>query len=309
MSILLSCVQKELYVPFFAVILWHEAARRWTIDTTDPSWRVQELAIRLASLRASIKDKSRCDSDSIVAEALLIDNALASIFEKPSSLWQYKTAYNDAYPKLAYQGIYHVYSNELVCQTWNSMRLGRIILNEIILTQLSNKLNKVSIKTLSAGDQTQYHTSVETLKQMTAEILASVPQKIGYISLLEAQRIPAHAPNPIPMSSSGPRQGLGPVTPLPTLFSHPSSIGSLYLPASQNALPIMRGSSGCLLIWPLYHIGRMDSTTVDARQWITNVLRFEGRVTGIAQATLFANILEKQVEIGQGLGYDEGMGM
>ena len=40
----------------------------------------------------------------------------------------------------------------------------------------------------------------------------------------------------------------------------------------------------------------MDTTTVETRQWIINILRFEGQVTGVAQGTLFADILEKQVE-------------
>jgi hypothetical protein len=308
MSILMSCFQKELYVPSFAVMLWHEAARRWNLDTTGISWRVQELAIRLANLRAGIKDGSCFESDAIISEALIIDNTLASMFEKPSVSWQYKIKYNDTYPKLAYQCIYHVYSCESVCQTWNSMRLGRIILNEIILTQLSDKLSKASLKNLTTGDQSQHQSSIQTLKQMTADVLASVPQKIGYISLLEAQKILTHAPNLIHMSSHEPIQNNDPVIALHTHFNHPSSVGSLSLSAAEDELPIMRGSSGCLLTWHLYHIGTMNSTSVEARQWITNVLRFESRVTGIAQATLFADIIEKQVEIGKGLRRDEGIG-
>jgi len=298
-SILTNCIQKELCIPAFIVVLWHEAARCWNIDTTDPSWRVQKLAIRLADLRASIKDRDHYNSDGIISEALIIDKALTSIFKEPSTLWQYKTEHINAYSKLAYRGIYHVYSNDLVSQTWNSMRMCRILLNEIILNWLAKKLSKVSPKTSSTGDHAQYSTSMETLKQMATDILCSVPQSIGYISILEGHTNNtnnAKLPNSTPTCTPRSRPDPGHAVPLHPRFSHPSSIGSLHLSASQEELPIMRGSSGCLLIWHLYHVGTMDTTTVETRQWIINILRFEGQVTGVAQGTLFADILEKQVE-------------
>lgn len=295
-SILTSCVQNELQVPNFAIKLWYEAARLWNIDTSDPSWRVQELAISLAKLRANLRNGSCCDSDAIVSEALVIDSALASVFEEPSPLWQYKTENNDAYPKLAYQCIYHVYSNDLVSQTWNSMRMCRILLNEIIVTKLFEEGNKLCLQTLSPGDQSQCATSMETLRQMTGDILGSVPQSMGYIFILEGQQKLEHIQNLIPTAISRTKSDPGHVAPLHPRFNHPSSMGSLPLSTSQDELPIMRGSSGCLLIWHLYHVGTMDTTTVEARQWIVDVLRFEGQVTGVAQATLFANILEKQPE-------------
>ena len=273
----MSCIQEELHVPLYAVELWHEAARYWTMGTADPAWRVRELAIRLANLRASIKDGSLCDSDAIVAEALIIDNALSSVFEEPSKPWQFETKYIDTYPKLVYRCVYHVYTNDLISQTWNSIRLCRILLNEIILTRLSNPL-----KTSTTRDQAQYHTSMETLKQMTADILASVPQNIGYVSMLEAQQNPTNTPNKILASTRMPRQDPDAAAPLHIRFSHPSSIGSLPSSASKHELPIMRGTSGCLLIWHLYHVGTIVTTTVEARQWITDFLRFEARATGIA---------------------------
>ena len=298
-SILTNCVQKEIRIPTSIVVLWHEAARYWNIDTTDPSWQVQTLAIRLADLRTSIKDRYLCTSDDIISEALKIDDALAAIFENPSTLWQYQTEHIHAYSKLAYRGIYHVYSNDLIAQTWNSIRMCRIFLNEIISTLLLKRLCKVSLKSLSTGDHTQYSMSMETLKKLATDILESVPQSIGYIPILKGRsnsvndaKLPDSTPTSTPRLKRNPDHAV----PLHPRFSHPSSIGSLRLSASQKELPIMRGSTGCLLIWHLYHVGTMNTTTVETRQWIIDVLKFQGQVTGVAQGTLFADILEKQIQ-------------
>lgn len=68
----------------------------------------------------------------------------------------------------------------------------------------------------------------------------------------------------------------------------------LHVPSSikDQLTPLMEGSRGYFVLWPLYMAGVMDLTTQPIKTWVIGRLRAIADQVGIRQATVMAEILE-----------------
>lgn len=104
----------------------------------------------------------------------------------------------------------------------------------------------------------QFQASTDILNTMQADILATVPQHLGYVSSKNSSTSSTHA--------------------------------EMFL---QNN-PALRLSSPYFLMWPLWLVGVMDFATEEVVDFVLKNLRTMGKVMGIRQAMVLADILESK---------------
>jgi hypothetical protein len=272
-SLLMSCVHRELAIP--ADILELRTAASSYIDTSEPAWRLQGIIIAFASFRASLKDGSFSDLESILAAAIEIDGAFLSLFSSTPAAWKYEVAFTDSNPNLVLDGCYHVYQDYGVAQIWNSMRACRILVNRAIRDVLLKGFSARPPVFVASEYTAQFQISTDVLFQLCADILASVPQYIGYSSK------PPWLSAPFDTS---PLASFGASSKHPHLQAYDQIAGD-------------RASGGYFLLWPLYLVGSMDISTEPIRLWVINLLQFIGRSEGIQLAIALAGLLEERGKI------------
>ena len=77
------------------------------------------------------------DSKSIIRHAKMIDEQAASLISSMPPNWQYKTVFIDADDSAVYGNHYHLYPDHRMAQLWNSVRMTRLLLNEVIHHHIS----------------------------------------------------------------------------------------------------------------------------------------------------------------------------
>jgi hypothetical protein len=292
-SLLVSCIQRELPLPDHILELRQEAAKY--IDTTDLAWQVQENCIKFAAFRARVKDDGLQDPGEMLSSALEIDARFVAIFSDPPESWRYQVIHTAADKDTIFNGYYHIYEDYWIAQIWNAMRTCRILLCEIIRNELLSGFTASPPRYLTQECSSQFQAASDALSILRDEILASVPQHVGYL-----ERAKEFATPPVsPSRPSGYAQ---------TTLAHPSSQINTYTPGYvptrgdfepglPENLPVLRGSAGYFLLWPLYLVGAMDISTGRIQVWVANCLRSIGRCMGIQQAITLAGFLERKEQI------------
>lgn len=133
----------------------------------------QEVMMEFTSIHTRIIHGMLSDPDTIVSRCLALDLILSDLFAWPSQLWSYKTIITDADPDIVYDGRYHIYKDHWVCQVWNNMRSIRCLLH----TEIHRTLKLLPE---SPARSAQLLRSTTIMRVMHADILASVPQSLGY---------------------------------------------------------------------------------------------------------------------------------
>ncbi|KAK8196492.1 hypothetical protein M8818_006657 [Zalaria obscura] len=140
----------------------------------------------------------------------------------------------------------------------------------------------------------QLERSAEVLAQLQADILASIPQHLGYT----ASGTNSQASTPSDASSTGfdlPK----PTTKLPFersfLWSHFDNQNQILHPFNEtnSELPIIRMFGGYLLPWVLYLAGTMEIATFEQQAWVAKALRDIASSLGVKQALVLASMLEE----------------
>jgi hypothetical protein len=147
-----------------------------------------------------------------------------------------------------------------MAQMWNSLRTTRILLNELIRDTLLAGFSAKPPVFSSTEYTAQFQISTDTMYEMQADILCTVPQHIGYFP-----------------------EGK-------TTFQTLSEI-------NQTMLPTIKMSGGQFLIWPLWTAGILDIATEEVREFVIRNLNSIGRTMGIKQAHALAVILEMKAGI------------
>lgn len=356
-SLLISCIQRELPLPHHIIELKNEAAK--FVDPRDPAWRVQDMVIAFVDFRARLKDGSLRNPKVILQQALEIDGAFIDIFSKLPRAWGYQEIFTDKDPTMVWNGRYHIYGDYWVAQIWNAMRTCRILLNEVIREVFIRGFAARPPVFLDPVHLAQYQVSTDVLFTLREDILASVPQHLGYepAKTPDQRAAPSFArfkdsdtkaskirEDEIMTDADAATNGEKPSR-IPSAFTafdmedtsndniimdnHPSnrnrlteastpgSIGSSdgktpqseqTIPPSPSAssttsssakapLPMLRGSGGYFLLWPLYLVGAMDIATEDVRTWVCQCLRTIGGTMGIFQAIALAGFLERHEDV------------
>lgn len=273
-SLMVSCLEVGIALPDHILALSTELAKR--TDVSDPAWRYYETMVMLTNFRAYVRCGDISNPPEILARAHEIDSAALSICANAPSLYEYETIHTNAEPSLIFVGRYHVYQNYMSATVWNGMRNIRMMVQEIIRDTLV-KLHSSTLSSSAYEQYTaQYQASTDTLRQLQSDIIASVPQHLGY------------APG-----SSTYGGASGHYFPWSNFNSH--VVTSIKSPKSHSVgPPTIRAFGGYTLPWALYVAGAVDVATEPIQEWIIETLQTIGRSMGIQQAVVLADRLSKR---------------
>ena len=262
-TLMVICMQRRLPLPDY-IIEWTAETRKMFQGPPDPAWTVQELMMRFTNFRAAIHDGSISDPLVILAQCLELDGEYLEIFNDVPVGWRYQTIDVESDSDFIYNGRYHIYHDYWIAQMWNGMRTVRVILNEKIREILINGFAAKPPLFAKPEHTAQFQISTETLYQMQADILASVPQHLGFTS-----RSP-----PSPSAVTNPAQSSDMAA---TIFPWTN-----FNESNEEKFPVVRASGPYFLLWPLWFAGVMDVATDPIREFAIRNLRFVGRTMGVS---------------------------
>jgi hypothetical protein len=216
----------------------------------------------LRSLMTSMHDFT--NSAAIVSAALMIEASLAAwAAESP---YRYNIVPLMARSDAVFADYYHTYSSILTATSWNSYRSVRILLNELLIVQLSHlcqsefqyededeefpNLAEDSQFLLQQQYQSQISHSRAVIVQLTQDICASVPYYL------------CDAPS-----------------------------GSYLLTEHPQSEQLPRAACGNLLLWPLFTAACTNMVSNVMRAWVVQRLEKIANVMGIQQARALAILL------------------
>jgi hypothetical protein len=141
-QILTACMYQNLPVPqaFYETSQNFQSSsirREWQIRKVASPGSVSEISFRIVNLSAAIQNGHVTDSETILTQASQIDRELLAWKATVSHSWTYGTVDPARPPGDAYfDGKCHVYPKLWVAEIWNNWRALRILVNQIILSQI-----------------------------------------------------------------------------------------------------------------------------------------------------------------------------
>lgn len=168
-NMLIICIQRKIPMPPRLIEL-RDAAEQM-IQASRALWNLSGIMIDVTVLISDVQDRRIVLPNAIIEVALSIDKRFEDIFSDPPPEWRYTTEHTDDRPDLVWNKTFHQFPQAWVLQTWNGMRACRIILHEMILSQLRSSSSVPS----SEADQ-QEISSISICLGMQRDILRSVPR-------------------------------------------------------------------------------------------------------------------------------------
>ncbi|KAJ5992501.1 hypothetical protein N7451_008225 [Penicillium sp. IBT 35674x] len=207
-----------------------------------------------------------------LSQALEIDYRLESTFSKCPSEWQFTVKSNSSSnsydPTRTQRDVNHIYHDIWIASVWNSMRICRILANHAISHLLLRGANTDSNWFFSNNYADRLHQATQTIVRLRDEMLASVPQLMGYATS-PAQELQLHQQK---------QQQL------------PQQLQALQHERSKdNAGSAVGGYFAC---WALLTVGCMHNLSHETRAWTAAQLHRISCQAGLAQAGVFANLIQ-----------------
>jgi hypothetical protein len=259
-SLMITSIQRNLPVPSF-ILEWVSEGKK-SLRHPDTGYHSQEIMMEYTVLNASIRDGSISDPDTVLARCLELDGRLRNVFSNLPPDWGYEIIHTDADSDQVYKGCYHVYYDYWIAQIWNGMRTIRILLNEEIRNTLLEGFSSKPPRFVGAKYTTQFQVSTDTMYALQADILATVPQHLGYVTKHRKDVMR------FPWTDFGEK--------------------------SRDDFPVVRMSGPYFLIWPLSFCGIIDIATDEIRQFVVKSLQVIGRDMGIKQALVLAEVIQSK---------------
>ena len=134
--------------------------------------------VRFVELRQVVKS-DEVSPHGLIDLAKCLDDEFSALVDDMPPTWQYdEIMVNDSSPRI-YGNCYHVYRDAHVTQTWNVLRLARILIREFILDQCF-RLSEASTPLSDLnGIIKVYEAARDSAEILAADICASVPQYAG----------------------------------------------------------------------------------------------------------------------------------
>ncbi|KAJ5192820.1 hypothetical protein N7449_008962 [Penicillium cf. viridicatum] len=199
-----------------------------------------------------------------LSQAFEIDYRLESTFSKCSSEWQFTAKSNlssNSYdPTGSRRDVNHIYHDVWIASVWNSMRVCRILANHAISHLLLRGATTDSNWFFANNYADRLHQATQTIVRLRDEILASVPQLMGYVT-----------------------------SPAQELQLQQQKQAQQHESSKNNAGSAVGGYFAC---WVLLTVGCMHNLGHETRAWTVAQLRRISYQAGLAQADDFANFVE-----------------
>jgi hypothetical protein len=169
--LMVSSIQLDISLPDY-IMEWTQEVKA-ILPVPSRALICQEAMMEFTSIHTRIIHGMLSDPDAILSRCLAVDLILSDAFASPSPSWSYTTIITDADPDIVYDGRYHIYNDHWVSQVWNNMRSVRCLLHDEI---------RRTLQPLPASPTrtAQLLESTTIMRAMHADILASVPQHLGY---------------------------------------------------------------------------------------------------------------------------------
>ncbi|KAL9621042.1 MAG: hypothetical protein Q9160_004427 [Pyrenula sp. 1 TL-2023] len=144
-------------------------AKRLLADVKDPKWLLTDLMIEYANLQSNQPADAASATDRIdrVTE---LDAKLRVLFSNVPPSWQYQTVIINEPSKRVLEGFYNTYPDAHTAQTWNVVRMVRVLLNESLLECCSLLESDSDTPTLLVEN------AITNNQTLAREICASCPQ-------------------------------------------------------------------------------------------------------------------------------------
>ncbi len=262
-NLLISCVASDRPVCAGSVILRSKIATRFP-GPIDPKWQESELMIEFARLRQEIKEGALSD-DKAISSLVNLDSKFAKLSMEVPPSWQYKTIRVKRKSKHHYDLFHHIHPAEHILQMWNTLRLTRILINELICCRSSDSYRKLK---RGREDAALRQRASGIIRDMASDICASVPQ---YVQHTTGSLFPKSLRKP---------EDLG----------VPSDTGTIS-PFIERCNPVHH--LPCYrLIFPLYVAAQSVATPASLKRWVIEQLQFMADYHAIRNAAVLANVLE-----------------
>jgi hypothetical protein len=252
----------------------HEEAMPF-LDPLHPSTHFSLIIERFANFRAEIAETKLQDSAAIIETALDIDREICDMLATVLPVFHYKVVPAD--PKSsAYGATVHEYPNHRVTQLWNSSRMMRIFVNELIHRQISKA--KTDCFELSCDSMTDEWLQLQedTMQDIDMDMGTSIPLLNDEIPLptfpeawVKIQEQTARNVADLAMEICATVPQFAQSNPAPTVFT---------------VAP---------LLWPLTTAAESFLSPPSVRTYIADRLHFLGTAARFPQATWAAQMLEK----------------
>jgi hypothetical protein len=237
------------------------------LNAIDPKWHLTDLMMHYANLRANLL-RGIISIDDYVRASLKLDSKFQSLSNEMPESWMYQTTILDHDSERVFELRFDSYPDRHINQTWNVLRLIRILLNQSVLQHCLGSGGTFISETFPLLIQT----TSDIIIVLARDICASVPQ------FVDCNGIPGARP---------PIQEL--IPPLEEISNSPGA--PCHVNSSSRLLDIYT------LIFPLYIVGGVSSLTSFMRPWAIKQLHYIGEHYGIRNAELVARILEERKEI------------
>jgi hypothetical protein len=238
------------------------------INGKSPSWILSTTHIEVTDLYNQVRLEQETpflagEWEILLSRAAELSQRLENLFAELPVSWRFKTVDDPtANSRFVFRGKYHIYYNTWIAKIWDGMRACRIILNQAIYCLLLREgLTWAPHEFSEGGAYTSLlQRTVDTTTEMRDDILASVPQMLGFIQ-------------------------------------HEVTTGASYMDCSSSADPshLVPASGAYFLVWYLYLAGSLPINTLETREWIVDRLRAIRSTTGIQKAAYLADMIEKDV--------------
>ena len=175
-NLLISCIAANAPVPSALTKLRSDLEP--FLNKDDPKWLVSGLCLKYANLRGAIQN-DRLSSSDIIARAAEIDKEFVSVAKAMPLSWLYSTTYLEEASERVLERHFDTYADHFTTQTWNVLRVIRILLNDVIRTYCVRRPMK------SLGDGSTSYTSdvaTNTIDNMAKDICATAPQYTVYVN-------------------------------------------------------------------------------------------------------------------------------
>jgi hypothetical protein len=176
-----SCVRRKTKIPPLLLSLSEEMGPLLNVDPALPPLRFSKITEDFTDLQSQINEGTLLDASVIVCTALSIDLQCRRLASDLPSGWAFDTVIvRDCDPTIYCQK-YHLYNTHQVAQFWNTVRMTRLYLHEIIYNHLTI-LDQVECLSgqHSRGFFHCRENSLVTARSLATEILSSIPQFLGH---------------------------------------------------------------------------------------------------------------------------------
>ena len=241
----------------------------------DPPWRVQLALMSMVELKADMYEDLANDPQDTIYRLLKIEEDLRSAFYDVGPDWSYQversscTLFSEYLPEYR-----HVYGSALSAQLRNAAHNARIVCHGLICCILKQAPPETIINTTVLLEK-----SVNAMHRLQTEILAGVTQHLGL------DGVPTYETYCLSTKT--------PQCPTADLY---------HVAKTSSILPVLRTPHHYIFMWALLMAGDVAPFGGPQRKAICEMLIYAGKCMGMAQAFVFANVLEHNQHAAAALG-------